>query len=78
MVDAAGAGVAEVRAGDRVVSASARGSYAEYIVVPAAKLVPVPGDVTFEQAAAAHSYLEGRKSRGKILLVQLGLNSHSV
>jgi len=53
VVDAVGAGVAEVQPGDRVVSATALGSYAEYVVVPAANLVPIPTGVTFEQAAAA-------------------------
>src|SRR5262249_49195754 len=52
-VDAVGEGVTEVRPGDSVVYASVQGSDAEYAIVPAAKLVPVPAGVTFEQAAAA-------------------------
>jgi NADPH2:quinone reductase len=53
VVDAVGAGVSEVRPGDRVVYANARGAYAEYALVPAAQLVPVPAEVGFEQATAA-------------------------
>lgn len=32
---------------------SLTGSYAEYSVVPAAKLVKIPSDITFEQAATS-------------------------
>ncbi|HEX4770947.1 MAG TPA: quinone oxidoreductase [Bryobacteraceae bacterium] len=38
--------------GQRVAYAMARGSYAEYAVVPARLLVPVPDEVSFESAAA--------------------------
>ena len=51
-VERVGSEVTEVRPGDRVVYAMARGSYAEYAVVPAAMLAPIPDDVTFEAAAA--------------------------
>lgn len=47
-----GAGVEEVRAGDRVAWASHIGAYAEYAVVPAAKLVPLPAGVSARQGAA--------------------------
>jgi NADPH2:quinone reductase len=52
VVDAVGAGVTEVKPGDRVAYASAIGAYAEYAVVPAWRLVPVPQGVTTQQAAA--------------------------
>jgi NADPH2:quinone reductase len=52
VVDAVGEGVSEVRAGDRVVYASVQGAYAEYALVPAERLVPVPEEVSLEQAAA--------------------------
>jgi NADPH2:quinone reductase len=52
LVDAVGDGVAEVRPGDRVVYASVQGAYAEYALVPAARLVPIGDAVSFEQAAA--------------------------
>lgn len=52
-VEAVGPGVSEVSPGDRVAYAMARGSYAEYAVVPAARLVRIPDTVGFETAAAA-------------------------
>jgi NADPH2:quinone reductase len=45
-------GVSEVRVGDRVAWASVLGSYAEYAIVPAARLVPVPSEISATQAAA--------------------------
>jgi NADPH:quinone reductase len=53
VVEAVGAEVTEVAAGDRVAYAMARGSYAEYAVVPAWQLVKIPGPVDFTTAAAA-------------------------
>jgi len=47
-----GEGVTDVRAGDRVAWESAPGSYAERVVVPADRAVPVPGGVDLETAAA--------------------------
>jgi len=52
-VEAVGADVTEVTPGDRVAYAMARGSYAEYAVVPAWQLVKIPGHVDFTVAAAA-------------------------
>jgi len=52
-VEAVGPGVTEVAPGDRVAYAMARGSYAEYAVVPAWQLVKIPGHVEFTVAAAA-------------------------
>lgn len=51
-VAAVGEGVAEVRAGDRVAWAGSPGAYAEYAVVPAARLVPLPAGVSAAQGAA--------------------------
>src|ERR1700690_3638478 len=42
-----------VKQGDRVAGSGALGSYAEYVVAPEEHLVPVPGAITDEQAAAA-------------------------
>lgn len=53
IVDAVGSNVTEVKPGDRVVYASVQGSYAEYAIVPAWRLVPIPSGVTSQQAAAA-------------------------
>jgi NADPH2:quinone reductase len=47
-----GAGVSEVRVGDRVAFASGSGAYAELVAMPAARLVVVPDGVTARQAAA--------------------------
>src|ERR1035438_6577026 len=52
-VEAVGAEVTEVAVGDRVAYAMARGSYAEYAVVPGAQLVKIPAHVDFTVAAAA-------------------------
>ena len=52
-VEAVGPGVTEVAAGDRVAYAMARGSYAEYAVVPGWQLVKIPSGVDFNTAAAA-------------------------
>ena len=51
-VRAVGAGVEELRPGDRVAWIHAPGSYAEQVVVSAEKAVPVPDGVSEEQAAA--------------------------
>jgi len=53
VVRSVGAGVENVKPGDRVAYAMARGSYAELARVPAALLVPIPDAVSFEQGAAA-------------------------
>ena len=55
VVEAVGAGVTEVRVGDRVAYAStgAPGAYAEYALVPAARLVILPEGVDTRTAAAA-------------------------
>lgn len=49
--------VTEVAAGDRVAWAMTRGSYAQYAIVPASKLVKIPDGVSFDLAAA--SMLQG-------------------
>jgi NADPH2:quinone reductase len=52
-VEAVGPGVTEVAPGDRVAYAMARGSYAEYALVPAAQLVHIPDGLDYRTAAAA-------------------------
>jgi len=52
VVDALGPDVADLKPGDRVAYASVQGSYAEYAIVPAARLVPVPAGVGLDLAAA--------------------------
>src|SRR5512147_767241 len=51
-VDAVGPNVTEVRPGDRVAYASVQGSYAEFAIAPAWRLVPIPAGVDTKQAAA--------------------------
>lgn len=53
VVEAVGPEVTEVAPGDRVAYAMARGSYAQYSVVPAAVLVKIPDHLDFNTAAAA-------------------------
>jgi len=48
-----GTEVTNVEPGDRVAYTSALGSYAEYAAVPANRLVRIPAELDFEQAAAA-------------------------
>jgi NADPH:quinone reductase len=52
-VEAVGPNVTNIRPGDRVAYAMARGSYAEYTAVPAWQLVKIPDSVDFQTAAAA-------------------------
>lgn len=52
VVDAIGENVTEVEKGERVAYAMILGSYAEYALVPAAKLVPLPADLDSQSAAA--------------------------
>ena len=52
VVTTVGSAVTSVKAGDRVAWAMVLGSYAEYAIVPADRLVPVPEQVSLEDAAA--------------------------
>lgn len=52
VVDAVGPNVTDVKPGDRVVYASVQGSYAEYAIVPAWYLAPIPDEVDMEHATA--------------------------
>jgi NADPH2:quinone reductase len=65
-IDEVGEGVAHLKVGDRVVAMAMRGAYAEKTCTPAALAVPIPDDVTTEQAAScpvagltAHHLLHG-------------------
>lgn len=53
VVEAVGPGVSELKVGDRVAYAMVPGSYAESVVAPADKLVPVPDGIDLNTAAAA-------------------------
>ena len=51
-VESVGSGVSGLRPGDRVASVNFLGSYAEYALAAADRLVPIPDRVTTRQAAA--------------------------
>ena len=51
-VESVGEGVHDLRAGDRVAFTNIHGAYAEYIVAPADRLIPLPNDISFETGAA--------------------------
>jgi NADPH2:quinone reductase len=53
VVEALGPNITEVQVGDRVAYSGTPGSYAEYAVVPAARLVKIPDGLTAQDAAAA-------------------------
>ena len=52
-VKAVGPGVTDVKVGDKVAYTGVPGAYAEYAVVPAARLVALPAGITPKQGAAA-------------------------
>jgi NADPH2:quinone reductase len=52
-VTAVGAGVTDVRAGDKVAYTGVPGAYADYAAVPAERLVVLPAGLTTKQGAAA-------------------------
>jgi NADPH2:quinone reductase len=53
LVVAVGPDVTSIRLGDRVAYTGALGSYADYAAVPADRLVKIPDELDFNQAAAA-------------------------
>jgi NADPH2:quinone reductase len=53
VVTAVGAEVKSVKLGDRVAYTGVRGGYAEYAAVPAERLILIPDQVDFKEAAAA-------------------------
>ena len=53
VIDQLGDGVTDLSVGQRVAFATQSSAYAEYAVVPADKLVPIPDALTDQQAAAA-------------------------
>jgi NADPH2:quinone reductase len=53
VVEAVGPNVSEVKVGDRVAYSGTAGSYAEFVVVPAARLVEIPDGLAAKDAAAA-------------------------
>jgi NADPH:quinone reductase-like Zn-dependent oxidoreductase len=71
VVESVGAGVTGFAAGDEVYGvASANGTFAEYAVVPAAKLAPKPANLSFLQAAtvpvSASTALQAVRDHAKV------------
>ena len=52
VVTALGEGVTHVKVGDRVIGSTGYGAFAEKVLVPAAKTIPIPDGVGFDTAAA--------------------------
>jgi len=80
-VVALGADVSYLHEGDRVASCSVLGTYSEDALAPASRVVPLPADISFEQAAAvllqgmtAHylSYSAYRIQSGDEVLIHAG------
>ena len=78
IVTAVGAGVDNVKVGERVMGSSGHGAFAEKVRVSAAKLIPIPDGVDFDVAAAFtltygtswHALKDrGELKRGETLLV---------
>jgi putative PIG3 family NAD(P)H quinone oxidoreductase len=81
IVESVGEGVQEWRTGDRVCALLAGGGYAQYVVVPAGQVMPIPRALTFAEAAAipeafitayANLFVEGDLQEGERLLVHGG------
>jgi len=53
IVTAIGSGVTNVKIGDRMAYSGVQGGYAEYAAVPVDRLVKIPDQLDFDQAAAA-------------------------
>ncbi len=78
VVDRLGEGVEGVRVGDRVMALLAGGGQAEWVAVPAGQLMPVPANLTLEEAAAipeaaltawTNLVVEGELRAGETVLV---------
>jgi NADPH:quinone reductase-like Zn-dependent oxidoreductase len=69
VVEAVGPGVVNIRPGDEVFGAS-RGTFAEFVIARATRLVPMPVGFSFEQAAAvpvaASTALQALRDQGKV------------
>lgn len=52
VVSAVGEGVTHVKPGDKVIGSCGHGAFAQKVLVPAARAIPMPADADFESAAA--------------------------
>lgn len=78
VVDRLGDGVEGIRIGDRVMALLAGGGQGEWVAVPAGQILPVPSNLTFEEAAAipeaaltawTNLVVEGQLLAGETVLV---------
>jgi len=52
VISAVGEGVSHLKVGDRVIGSTGHGAFAEKVLVPAARVIPIPPGVEFDVAAA--------------------------
>lgn len=80
-IEAVGEAVEQFKEGDRVCALLGGGGYAEYVCAPAIMTMPMPGNLTFEEAASlpeafATSYLnlfiEGHLKEGQTVFIPAG------
>lgn len=78
VVSEVGSGVEDISVGDRIVNLGDDGGYAEYAVVPASTVIPIPDGLGFDEAAAiplqgltAYHLIKttGRMAEGESILV---------
>jgi tumor protein p53-inducible protein 3 len=81
VVETAGSGCKRYKAGNRVFGLLPGGGYAQYAVIPEDMAMPIPGDFTFEQAAAVPEvfltafqtlFWIGRLQAGETVLIHSG------
>ena len=81
IVEEIGKGVGRFQLGDRVCALLAGGGYAESVTVPAGQVLPIPANLSFEQAACLpevfataylNLYLEANTIPGETVLVHAG------
>lgn len=81
IVDRVGEGVTSIDEGDRVCALLAGGGYAECVTVPAGQVLRIPGELSFESAAALpevfataylNLYMEARLKPGETVLIHAG------
>ncbi|MCY3885935.1 MAG: alcohol dehydrogenase catalytic domain-containing protein, partial [Gammaproteobacteria bacterium] len=81
VVDKVGEGVNSIDKGDRVCALLSGGGYAESVTVPASQVLRIPGDLSFECAAALpevfataylNLYMEAQLRPGESVLIHAG------
>lgn len=81
VIEAVGSSVTEWEEGDRVCALLAGGGYAQYTAVPEGQLLPIPGELDYEQAAALpevfataylNIYVEAAAQPGECVLLHAG------